>query len=303
MSEQNQETEEKATNAWNESVDYEYNGENMNLSLLDVAHTICSGGKLPSLKEAKNFMSLCKTQQLNPYMNEAYLIKYSDDAPAQLVVGKDVFEKRADSFPSYNGKECGVIVLRGEEEIDLEGAYMRETDKLQGAWCRVYRKDRKYPASIRVTLAEYIGKNGFGKVNKQWSSKPLTMIRKVAVAQCLREAFPKNFEGMFMQEEMDSSKNPTNKEAATNISKETKSPLEKMFDTSEAVDGELVNENSVDPNESEDVNLNEEISEVLQEDDRVEPVVDGAEGSTFEQAMNDFHHTDDHEDGRMGDSN
>jgi hypothetical protein len=59
----------------------------------------------------------------------------------------------------------------------------------------------------------------------------------------------------------------------------------------------------VDPNESEDVNLNEEISEVLQEDDRVEPVVDGAEGSTFEQAMNDFHHTDDHEDGRMGDSN
>ena len=39
-------------------------------------------------------------------------------------------------------------------------------------------------------------------VNSQWSKKPATMIRKVALVQALREAFPEDFGGMYSQEEV-----------------------------------------------------------------------------------------------------
>ena len=38
-------------------------------------------------------------------------------------------------------------------------------------------------------------------MNSQWAKKPATMIRKVALVQALREAFPKSFGGMYIAEE------------------------------------------------------------------------------------------------------
>ena len=39
-------------------------------------------------------------------------------------------------------------------------------------------------------------------MNQQWSKKPATMIRKVALVQALREAFPANLGGMYAAEEV-----------------------------------------------------------------------------------------------------
>ena len=41
-----------------------------------------------------------------------------------------------------------------------------------------------------------------GTINGQWSRKPATMIRKVALTQALREAFPEDLGGMYASEEM-----------------------------------------------------------------------------------------------------
>ena len=41
-----------------------------------------------------------------------------------------------------------------------------------------------------------------GTLNSQWASKPATMIRKVAVVQALRDAFPDDFGAMYSPEEM-----------------------------------------------------------------------------------------------------
>ena len=38
-----------------------------------------------------------------------------------------------------------------------------------------------------------------------WKSKPATMINKVAIAQCLRDAFPSDYEGLYAEEELISS--------------------------------------------------------------------------------------------------
>lgn len=58
------------------------------------------------------------------------------------------------------------------------------------------------PVKAAVSLEEYISRKKDGSVNAQWSTKPATMIRKVAKMQALREAFPEDFQGMYSAEEM-----------------------------------------------------------------------------------------------------
>ena len=59
-----------------------------------------------------------------------------------------------------------------------------------------------YPTKCLVSLEEYIQKKKDGTVNSMWSSKPCTMIRKVAQSQALREAFPNELRGLYEKEEM-----------------------------------------------------------------------------------------------------
>ena len=54
---------------------------------------------------------------------------------------------------------------------------------------------------IEVSFDEYAGRKKDGSLNGQWSKKPATMIRKVALVQALREAFPKTFGGLYSAEE------------------------------------------------------------------------------------------------------
>lgn len=47
------------------------------------------------------FMKTCQAQKLNPFaQGEAYLIKFGSD-PAQMVVGKDAYMRRAEENPAY----------------------------------------------------------------------------------------------------------------------------------------------------------------------------------------------------------
>lgn len=52
-----------------------------------------------------------------------------------------------------------------------------------------------------MSFDEYAGRKKDGSLNGQWSKKPATMIRKVALVQALREAFPKTFGGLYSAEE------------------------------------------------------------------------------------------------------
>ena len=167
-----------------------------------VKNYLVAGGGQVTDQEVKLFIALCSAQKLNPFIKEAHLIKYGS-SPATMVVSKDVYQKRADKHPDYKGKRAGIIVIDANGSIDYRVGtfYMPATENLVGGWCEVYRKDRE-PERIEVSLDEYIGKKKDGTVNSQWSGKPATMIRKVAVAQALREAFTTEFQGMYIPEEM-----------------------------------------------------------------------------------------------------
>lgn len=183
--------------------EYEANGEKIKLSFPTVRKYLVSGGGNVSDQEVMMFMTLCKYQHLNPFLKEAYLIKYGSNDPATIVTGKDVFTKRANATPNYAGKQAGVIVLNEKGEIiEREGSLVLPKETLVGGWAKVFIKGHEAPEYASVSLEEYIGRKKSGEVNSQWSKKPATMIRKVAVVQALREAFPDRFQGLYAQEEM-----------------------------------------------------------------------------------------------------
>jgi len=184
------------------------------LSSTVVRNYLVNGGGNVTDQEVKLFIGLCSGQKLNPFIREAYLIKYGT-LPAQMVVSKDVYQKRANKNPNYEGKKAGVVLLTTQGELTYrEGALLIDGEILLGGWCEVYKKNSKVPERVEVSFDEYVGKKKDGSINSQWATRPATMIRKVAVAQALREAFTEDFQGMYTAEEMGMDENELNKENA-----------------------------------------------------------------------------------------
>lgn len=157
-------------------------------------------------QEFKMFTELCKVRKLNPFLKEAYLIKYSEQTPAQLVVGKDAILKRAVLNPNYDGMESGVIVINEDgSEIERQGTFHKSDEKLAGAWARVFRKDWTHAIYSSVNFDEVKGTKIDGSLNSNWSSRGATMVEKVAKVRALREAFVEDLAGMYEAEEFGAS--------------------------------------------------------------------------------------------------
>lgn len=153
-------------------------------------------------QEVMMFLALCKYQKLNPFLREAYLIKYGNE-PATIVTGKETFTKRAAKNELCTGWQAGVIVQKKDGSIEYRnGTLVLSNEELVGGWARVNRKDWKDPLEITVSLREYERKKKDGTLMRNWREMPATMIRKVALVQALREAFPEDFQGMYSPEEM-----------------------------------------------------------------------------------------------------
>lgn len=160
-----------------------------------------SSMKNVSNKEMAKVIMTCQARKLNPFTGDVVVQprKGKDGSvTCSLVVTKDFFTRRASKNPSYRGKEAGVCVLsRDGRPIKRQGSavYHAIGESLIGGWCKVMIDGRE-PEYAEVALSEY--DTGFSI----WKSKPATMIRKVAVSQALREAFPDDFSGLYEPEEM-----------------------------------------------------------------------------------------------------
>lgn len=167
-----------------------------------VRNYLTSGNTKATDQDVLMFIELCKAQKLNPFVRDAYLVKFGNQ-PAQIIVGKDVFIKRSSEHPNFNGMKAGIVVLDKNGDIkEREGALKLKEEELLGGWCEVHLKDKDFPVKSVVSFEEYAQKKNDGTLNSMWSSKGATMIRKVAQSQALREAFPNELRGLYQQEEM-----------------------------------------------------------------------------------------------------
>ena len=167
-------------------------GADVELSIVEIKRTFCPKA---TDQEAANFLHLCRYMGLNPFVKDAYLIKYGDNA-ATMVVGKDAFMKRADAHPQFAGLESGVIVKVGDKLENRIGTLVLDGEQLVGAWARVARNDRKIDTTPTVSMKEFDNNRGL------WKTMPGIMIEKCAIVTALRRAFPATFSGMYDSAEM-----------------------------------------------------------------------------------------------------
>lgn len=173
---------------------FNVNGQEVKLSSDMVKSFLVNGNGNITDQEALMFISLCKYQHLNPFLKEAYLIKFGN-SPAQQIVSKEAFMKRAEQNPHFKGMQAGCIVVRNNEVIETKGAFVLPKDELVGGWATVKRDDRDLPITVQISF------NEFSKGQSTWKSMPANMIRKTAIVNCLREAFPNDLGAMYTEED------------------------------------------------------------------------------------------------------
>jgi len=191
----------------NEIVKYDWNGEELTLTPNDVRKYISTDERVTD-KEVFLFLKLCQAQKLNPFVKEAYLIKYGTET-AQMVVGKETFLKRAEQNKEFDGYD---ITDKGKiPEYSVT--------------CKVYRKNLTHPITVTADYTEYVGTTKTGNINRMWKNKPKTMLRKVALMQGLREAFPTALGGLYEETELQQQVKPidiTAKEEETETDEDKK---------------------------------------------------------------------------------
>lgn len=150
-----------------------------------------------SPQELQTLLAIVKNRNLNPFTKEVYFIKYGNN-PAQIVVSKDAFMKRAEQNQNYDGFESGVIYEYEKGELKTKkGVILPRKATLIGGWCEVYRKDRSRPVYREVELSAY-------NTHKNWWQKaPGQMIEKVAIVAAVRDAFSENVGGLYTADEME----------------------------------------------------------------------------------------------------
>lgn len=224
------------------AVAFEVNGEEVKLTGNTVKNFLVRGNGDVSDQEVVMFTNLCKYQKLNPFLNEAYLVKFGSQ-PAQIIVSKEAFMKRAENHPNYEGFQAGIIVEREGELVEVEGAVKLTKDVLIGGWAKIFRSDRKQPVSVRISLDE------FGKGQATWKQMPLNMIRKSAIVNAQREAFPEALGALYTEDDADVS-NDTESSAKREINMKANTELIDINDSPEADEttGEIIEDKQeVDP--------------------------------------------------------
>ena len=150
-------------------------------------------------KQVGQALALCKGRNLNPFANEVYIVAYKNrngGTEFSLIVSKEAFLKRAAQCKDYKGFEAGVVAVDSEGVMhERKGAIMLPGDTLIGGWARVYRENFKVPVEIFVSREEY------DKKQSTWNSMPATMIRKTALVNALREAFPEDLGNMYTEDD------------------------------------------------------------------------------------------------------
>jgi len=136
------------------------------------------------------FMGIAKSYGLNPFKREIHFVKrkWKDQEGTwrergETVVGYEMYLKRAQATQRLDGWKCWIEKEGSEEKAIIE----------------ITRKDWSTPFKWEVLRKE------FDKQQASWKAMPSFMLKKVAIAQGFRLAFPEDLGGMpYIPEEINS---------------------------------------------------------------------------------------------------
>lgn len=183
-------------------------GSNVKLTPEIVARYIVTGGQQVDDREIMSFMAKCQARHLNPLAGDAYMTAYYNKRTGRtetsVIVSKDYFVRTATQQPGFDGMQAGVVVADKQtgQLTYRVGSIVSGNEELVGGWAEVYDKNRSHPSRAEVSMSEY------NQHRSLWNSKPGTMIRKTALVQALREAYPGAFGGIYDSSEMPDKSQP-----------------------------------------------------------------------------------------------
>jgi hypothetical protein len=118
------------------------------------------------------FFGIALAQNLNPLKREIYAVAYGTNF--NIITAYEVYLKRAERTGLLDGWEA-TVTGQGNDMV---------------ATCTIWRKNWSKPVSIQAWFPEY------NTGQSLWKTKPRTMLRKVAIAQAFRMAFPDEVGGL-----------------------------------------------------------------------------------------------------------
>lgn len=131
-----------------------------------------------SKAEVSQFIEIASAYGLNPFKREIYATKYGNSF--SIIVGFETYLKRAERSGLLTGWS---VTTRGSVNF----SNIAQSDIT--AVITIHRKDWEHPFIHEVHFSEYVQRRSDGTVNKFWKEKPMTMIKKVAMAQGFRLCF------------------------------------------------------------------------------------------------------------------
>ncbi len=151
--------------------------EQLPISLEDIRRYIAPNA---TEKELYMFVGIAKAYGLNPLKREIHFVKYGN-SPGQVIVGYETYIKRAERTGKLDGWKV----------------WIEKDDIGEKAVIEIYRKDFSYPFRWEVY------RNEFDRKQSTWNTMRTFMLKKVAIAQGFRLAFPDDLGGMpYIPEEL-----------------------------------------------------------------------------------------------------
>jgi phage recombination protein Bet len=205
------------------------------LTLKMIAHDIATptkSGQRPSEGDCLRFANLCKGRELNPWTGDCFMIGYdSQGGPNfELITAYQALLKRAERSDKFDGLEGGVTVKTADGLEHRKGCLVMNGEVIVGGWAKAYRQDRRIPHEAIIDFKVY------DAGRSRWKVDPAGMIAKCAKAAALREAFPNQVGGLYLQEEMDRVHEDADLGAVIAPQRIEAQPVEREQDHAEPVD-------------------------------------------------------------------
>ena len=141
-------------------------------------------------QEVSYFLHYCAARHMNPFLQDAHLVKYDKSKPASIVTGYHFFMQAASRNSAYKGFKLWFVDEKGERITD--GAETK--DNVQAAICEVHIEGRLETKAV-CRMVE------FNRRQAQWNMMPVQMLGKCALGNAHRLADP-GLGGMYLSEEM-----------------------------------------------------------------------------------------------------
>jgi len=132
--------------------------------------------------ETLQFVSVCQAFGLNPFKREVHIAVYGEGASRRvsIIVGYETYLKRADRTGKLDG---------WSSRIEGSGDDMK-------AIVEIHRRDWSEPFQHEVYFSEAVQRTKTGTPTSFWSKMPRFQLKKVAISQGFRLAFPDELGGL-----------------------------------------------------------------------------------------------------------